>query len=260
MNKIKQFCALHNTADILFLGNAWDVLSARTLEKSGFQAIGTTSWGIAASLGYADGENIDFGLHLSIIKMIVDHVQIPVSADIEAGYGEAERTIVDHVLRTADLGVAGINIEDSFKRKPGLRELQDHAQLLGKMRNALDHHGFADFYINARIDTYFRREAPFAETIERGKAYVESGVSGIFVPGLRAEEEIRAITQQIVAPLNVLSLPGMTDANKLAELGVKRFSIGNDFYDQIASYARKSATRMVETKDSSSLYELKTEL
>ncbi|GED69293.1 hypothetical protein BRE01_29950 [Brevibacillus reuszeri] len=89
MNKIKQFCALHNTPDILFLGNAWDVLSARTLEKSGFQAIGTTSWGIAASLGYADGENIDFGLHLSIIKMIVDHVQIPVSADIEAGYGEA---------------------------------------------------------------------------------------------------------------------------------------------------------------------------
>jgi len=255
MNKIKQFCALHDTDELLFLGNAWDVLSARSLEESGFLAIGTTSWGVAASLGYADGEKIDFGLHLAIIKMIVDHVEIPVSADIEAGYGEEDQTIVDNVLRTADLGVAGINIEDSFKRKPGLKELRDHAQLLQKMRAALDRHGFADFYINARIDTYFRTESPFAETLERGKAYVDSGASGVFVPGLREEGEIRAIAQQINAPLNILSLPGLTDAKKLAALGVKRFSIGNDFYDQVAGYARKSAARMVEMKDSSSLYQ-----
>ncbi|MED1780737.1 isocitrate lyase/phosphoenolpyruvate mutase family protein [Brevibacillus fortis] len=255
MNNIQKFNALHQTDDLLFLGNAWDVLSARSLEKSGFQAIGTTSWGIAASLGFADGEKIDFALHLAIIKMIVDHVHIPVSADIEAGYSEDADTIVENVLRTADLGVAGINIEDSFKTKPGLKEIREQAALLQKMRVALDNRGFQGFYINARIDTYFRKDDPFEETISRGKAYVESGASGIFVPGLCAEEETRSIVQQVPAPLNVLSLPNLTDTNKLAELGVKRFSIGNDFYDQIAAYASKSAERLIAEKNSRALYE-----
>ncbi|WP_051556833.1 isocitrate lyase/phosphoenolpyruvate mutase family protein [Brevibacillus agri] len=100
MQHIQHFRALHQSDELLFLGNAWDVLSARTLEQSGFQAIGTTSWGIAASLGYNDGENIDFGLHLSIIKLIVDHVNIPVSADIEAGLCGNTRT--DRRERAAD--------------------------------------------------------------------------------------------------------------------------------------------------------------
>ncbi|ASJ55288.1 carboxyphosphonoenolpyruvate phosphonomutase [Brevibacillus formosus] len=255
MNHIQKFNTLHHADDLLFLGNAWDVLSARSLEKSGFQAIGTTSWGIAASLGYTDGEKIDFALHLAIIKMIVDHVHIPVSADIEAGYGEDSNTIVENVLRTADLGVAGINIEDSFKTKPGLKEIREQASLLQKMRTALDTRGFQGFYINARIDTYFQKDDPFEETISRGKAYVESGASGIFVPGLCAEEEMRRIVQQVPAPLNVLSRPNMTEINKLAELGVKRFSIGNDFYDQIAAYASKSAERLIAEKNSRALYE-----
>lgn len=101
MNKIQQFNLLHTTEDLLFIGNAWDLLSALTLEKSGFQAIGTTSYGIANSLGLSDGELIDFERHLEIIKGIVNHLKIPVSADIEAGYSEDFSTIVDNVLRTA---------------------------------------------------------------------------------------------------------------------------------------------------------------
>jgi 2-methylisocitrate lyase-like PEP mutase family enzyme len=87
MNKINTFNELHSTEDLLFLGNAWDQLSALALEKAGFKAIGTTSFGIARSLGFADGENIDFDSHLKIIKLIAVSVKIPVSADIEAGYG-----------------------------------------------------------------------------------------------------------------------------------------------------------------------------
>ncbi len=109
MNKIQTFNELHFSGELLFLGNAWDLLSALTLEKVGLKAIGTTSWGIANSLGYADGELIDFNRHLEIIKNIAQNVKVPVSADIEAGYGEDTQTIVDHVLRTADVGVAGIN-------------------------------------------------------------------------------------------------------------------------------------------------------
>jgi len=116
MNKIQEFNEMHASPELLFLGNAWDLLSALTLEKAGFKAIGTTSWGIANTLGFADGELIDFDRHLGIIKTIAENVKVPVSADIEAGYSEDISKIIDNVLRTADVGVAGINIEDSLKR------------------------------------------------------------------------------------------------------------------------------------------------
>ncbi len=105
------------------------MLSALTLEKVGFKAIGTTSWGIANSLGYADGELIDFDRHLGIIKTITENVKVPVSADIEAGYSEDTNKIIDNVLRMADVGVAGINIEDSLKKSTGLREISQHCKL-----------------------------------------------------------------------------------------------------------------------------------
>lgn len=130
------------------------MLSALTLEKAGFKAIGTTGWGIANPLGYADGELVYFEKYLQIIKTIAGNVKIPVSADIEAGYGEDIQTIVDHVLKTADVGVAGINIEDSFKKQKGLKEITWQCELLTNIRAALDHNGSKDFYINARIDTY----------------------------------------------------------------------------------------------------------
>ncbi|WNB92137.1 isocitrate lyase/phosphoenolpyruvate mutase family protein [Bacillus sp. NEB1478] len=255
MNKIQEFNRLHNSEEILMLGNAWDLLSALTLEKMGFKAIGTTSWGIANSLGFADGELIDFNRHLDIIKTIATHVKIPVSADIEAGYGESAETIVQNVLRTADIGVAGINIEDSMKQQKGLKEIAVHADLLSKIRSSLDHHGFKDFYVNARIDTYFQREAPFEETIIRAKAYIESGASGIFVPGLTDYEEIHEMVQAFKVPLNVLSLPGLTNGKKLKELGVKRFSFGNALSDKVIAVMEKSAAHLLEMKDTSHLYE-----
>lgn len=158
MNKIQEFNELHSSKELLFLGNAWDLLSDLSLEKAGFKAIGTTSWGIANSLGLRDGELIDFERHLGIIKTIVDNVKIPVSADIEAGYSEDPSKIIHHVLRTADVGVVGINIEDSLKKSNGLKEISLHCNLLEKIRIALDHHGYKDFYINARTDTYFQKE------------------------------------------------------------------------------------------------------
>ncbi|MCP3739915.1 isocitrate lyase/PEP mutase family protein [Rossellomorea sp. BNER] len=256
MSKIQEFNELHSSKEILFLGNAWDLLSALTLEKAGFKAIGTTSWGIANSLGYEDGELIHFDRHLGIIKTITNHVKIPVSADIEAGYGEDTETIVENVLRTADVGVAGINIEDSLKKQKGLREISEHCNLLSKMRKALDDKGYKNFYINARTDTYFQKENPLAETINRAKSYVESGASGIFVPGITAENEIKEVALNIDAPLNVLSLPGLTNCNKLKALGVKRFSFGNALSDIMIAYLERNATRLLEYKDTSHLYEV----
>jgi len=256
MNKLQIFNELHTSDDLLFLGNAWDLLSALTLEKAGFKAIGTTSWGIANSIGLADGELIDFDRHLRIIQSIAENVNIPVSADIEAGYSEDNKTIVYNVLRTADVGVAGINIEDSFKSHKGLKSIPQHSKLLSEIRTALDRNGFKDFYINARIDTYFQIEHPLIDTLDRAKAYVESGASGVFVPGLKNEEEIKEIVLLIDAPLNILSLPGLTNCNKLKELGVKRFSFGNALSDQIISYMEKTVVQLMEDKDTSVLYEV----
>lgn len=256
MNKIQIFNELHTSEDLLFLGNAWDLLSALTLEKVGFKAIGTTSWGIANSIGLADGELIDFDRHLRIIQYIAENVNIPVSADIEAGYSEDIKTIVKNVLRTADVGVAGINIEDSFKSHKGLKSISQQSKLLSEIRNALDSNGFKDFYINARIDTYFQIENPLIDTLNRAKAYVESGASGIFVPGLKNDEEIKDIIFQIDAPLNILSLPGLTDCNKLKELGVKRFSFGNALSDQIILHLEKTVEQLMKRKDTSILYEV----
>ncbi|MFF3103228.1 isocitrate lyase/PEP mutase family protein [Viridibacillus arvi] len=255
MTTIQEFNELHSSTEPLFLGNAWDLLSALILEKAGFKAIGTTSWGIANSLGYADGELIDFEKHLEIIKIITDNVKIPVSADIEAGYSEDIDTIVNHVLRTADIGVAGINIEDSLKKQQGLRELKDHCNLLTKIRTALDQNGFKDFYINARTDTYVQMENPLLETIIRTRAYVESGASGIFIPGLIKEDEIKEIAFLIGAPLNILSLPGLTNCNQLKDIGVKRFSFGNALSDKVIAFLETNATQILELKDTTLLYE-----
>lgn len=254
MTNIKEFNELHFSKDLLILGNAWDLLSALILEKSGFKAIGTTSWGIANSLGHSDGELIDFERHLSIIKLIADNVKIPVTADIEAGYGETAEKIVDNVLRTADVGVAGINIEDSLKKQKGLRDISQHCTLLLKIREELDNNGYGGFYINARTDTYFQRENPFQETIKRAKAYVESGASGIFIPGLTNYDEIKEITLNIGAPLNVLSLPGLTNGKELEELGVKRLSFGNALSDKVITLLERDTARIVELNDTSHLF------
>lgn len=254
MNKIQEFKDLHISKEMLFLGNAWDLLSALTLEKVGFKAIGTTSWGIANSLGYADGELIDFERHLAIIKNIAENVDIPVSADIEAGYSENMEQVVYNVLKAADVGVAGINIEDSLKKQTGLSALSTHCNLLEKIRIALDRNGYKNFYINARTDTYFQRENPLLETIYRTKSYVESGASGIFVPGVKLDEDIKEIASKINAPLNVLSLPGLTNCNKLEELGVKRFSFGNALSDRYIAFLEKNAEQLIRFKDTAHLY------
>ncbi|KRE32829.1 isocitrate lyase/PEP mutase family protein [Paenibacillus sp. Soil724D2] len=254
MNKIQEFNALHESNEVLLLGNAWDLLSALSLEKAGFKAIGTTSWGVAKSLGYSDGEMIEFAIQLNVVRMIVDHVKIPVTADIESGYGEDDQTIVDNVMKLADLGASGINIEDSLKNQAGLKPLDQQCNLLSKIRTALEKNGYQDFYINARTDTYLQNQDPLNETIYRAKAYIESGASGIFVPGLKEDDEIRAILSQISAPLNIMSLPGLTNCNKLKELGVKRLSIGGGLYRKVNNLLDHCAAQIYESQDTSILF------
>ncbi|TYP78192.1 isocitrate lyase/PEP mutase family protein [Paenibacillus methanolicus] len=255
MNRIRVFEELHRGDELLFLGNAWDVMSALALAKSGFRAIGTTSWGVASARGFADGERIGFEVHLELIRAIASQVSIPVSADIEAGYGADAETVASNVLRLAEAGAAGINIEDSSKEPRALKPMGEQAVLLHAIRSALDANGHDGFFINARADTYLLLEQPLAETIARGQAYAESGASGLFVPGLRDEADIAEVVANVSLPLNVMSLPGLTDAARLQALGVKRFSFGNAFSDAATAYVEAKAAELWRLRNTSVLYD-----
>lgn len=232
MNKLLSFKKMHAQEHLLLLANVWDTHSARIIEKVGFQAIATSSAGIADYLGYKDGENISFSTLYKMVKAITSAVSVPVSVDIESGYSEENYKIIEHVIRLADLGVTGINIEDSFKgNKTGLKNICEQAELLNQIKHRLDNQGYKDFFVNARIDTYLQGYYTYEDTLERSKHYIESGADGIFVPGIQSSEEIRALAAAINVPLNVMSLPGLTDADTLYQLGVRRFSIGNALAD-----------------------------
>lgn len=255
-SSIAEFNRLHAAEEILFLGNAWDTASALALERAGFPAIGTTSRGIANAFGVGDGERIPFGQHVSIVRDMVACIRVPVSADIESGYASSFAEIVDHALYIADAGAAGLNIEDSPKDRHELRGAAEQSQLLSLIRAALDARGFGDFFINARTDTYLMPgvQDPLAETLERALAYADSGASGIFVPGLSAEQEISAVAETAAIPLNVMSLPGLTSLSRLQELGVRRFSFGNAFSDYSFALLERAASELWSRQDTSVLY------
>jgi len=238
MKKLIDFKAMHEEEKLLFLPNAWDILSALVLEQAGFKAIGT---------GYKDGEKVQFDDLLALVKKMVSVVEIPVTVDIESGYSDSTTGVVENVLKIADLGVSGINIEDSLKNSSALNDKNRQSDLIAKIRDKLDGSGYAEFFINARIDTYLQKENPLNETIERATDYVSSGANGIFVPGLCANDEIERLVTSIDAPLNLMSLPNLTDINSLNELGVKRFSIGPVFSNAVISFIEES-TRILFTE------------
>lgn len=254
MNKLSDFKKMHKQKEFLFLPNAWDLLSALVLEQTGFKAIGTTSWGIANFMGYKDGEKIKFDNLLALVKKMVSAINIPITVDMESGYSDDTTVVADNVLKIADLGIAGINIEDSLKYGSNLRDKKTQCTLIMKVRNKLNENGYQEFFINARTDTYLQKKTPLNETIERSIDYINSGADGIFVPGLSKKNEIKKLVESIDAPLNIMSLPNLTDTSNLNELGVKRFSIGGSFSDTTISFIEENAQRLFTKQNTEKLY------
>ncbi|MCF6225152.1 MAG: isocitrate lyase/phosphoenolpyruvate mutase family protein [Xanthomonadales bacterium] len=254
MNKLASFKQMHAQDEPLFLPNAWDILSAIIMQQNGFKAIGTTSWGIANSLGYQDGERIQFAELLTIVNKIVSAVEIPVTVDVESGYSEDMDIVAKNILQLANMGVVGINIEDSLKSKPSLRDKNAHCEQIEKIRNILNKNGYQEFFINARTDTYLQLKNPLAETLERAVDYVSSGADGIFVPGLSQAEEIKQLTATIKAPLNIMSLPSLVDTKGLKELGVKRFSLGSSFSDATVAFIEENTRILMAERSTEKLY------
>jgi 2-methylisocitrate lyase-like PEP mutase family enzyme len=228
----------------LVLPNAWDAGSARVIEAAGAAAIATTSAGIAWAHGYPDGQELAADEMLRAIESIVAAVRVPVTADVESGYGDGSPTAVAGLVgRLLDVGVAGINIEDS--PGPDGRPLRSTAQQVERLRAAREAAG-ADLVVNARTDGYLlgvgSPEARLDDTVDRANAYVSAGADCVFVPGVVRPDTIRELAARIPAPLNVMAGPGAPPVTELAALGVARVSVGPALtvaaYDLVSRAAR----------------------
>jgi 2-methylisocitrate lyase-like PEP mutase family enzyme len=228
---------MHEGPRLLLLPNAWDVVSAKIYEVEGFRAVGTTSAGIAAALGFADGERMALDDNLAVCRRIVEHVAIPVSVDIEAGYSECLDGLSETITKVINSGAVGVNIEDSAKAGYGgtksgtLLEPSAQADRIAAVRMAADSAG-VPLVINARTDVLLDHGAAsgkrLGEAIERGNTYRRAGADCIFVPdmGVLAESEIAVLANGIEAPLNLIAGKKTPSVQRLESLGVARLSFG----------------------------------
>jgi 2-methylisocitrate lyase-like PEP mutase family enzyme len=227
------------------LPNAWDAGSARVLEQVGFPAVATTSAGIAWSCGLPDGGALDRDTMLAHIGRIVAAVQVPVTADLESGYGETVDEVGRTVARAVELGVVGANREDA--RQGELFDIDEAADRIAAAR-AVAARG--TFVLNARTDTYFAGTTGdvFAETVERAVRYLEAGADCVFVPGVAEEDTIRRLADSIPGPLNVVAgLANTVDAPTLIRLGVTRVSLGGSLARAALSLLERAGRELLDT-------------
>ena len=226
----RTFRGLHAGRPLL-LANVWDAGSARVAEEAGAAAIATTSAGVAWAHGHRDGQGLDLDAAVAAVREVVRAVRVPVTADIESGYGTGTpadvAAAVDAVLAA---GAVGINLEDSPGRDGGpLLAAGEQAARIRAARAAAEARG-VDLFVNVRTDVYLtgvgEPDGRFGETVRRAAVYVAAGADGVFVPGVRDAETLGRLVAAIPVPLNVLGGPGAPDVAALAALGVARVSLG----------------------------------
>jgi len=227
------------------LPNAWDPGSARILEQVGFPAIATTSAGIAWSCGVPDGGAMDRDRMLEHIGRIAAAVSVPVTADLEAGYGETAADVGRTVALAVELGVVGANIEDAADG--GLFGVDEAVDRIAAARAAAPR---GTFVLNARTDTYFAGATGdvFAQTVDRAVRYVDAGADCVFVPGVVEEDTIRRLAAAVPGPLNVVAgLANTIDAPTLFSLGVRRVSLGGSLARATLSTLERAGRELLDT-------------
>ncbi|MGW6819162.1 isocitrate lyase/PEP mutase family protein [Streptomyces sp. NPDC055005] len=236
------FAGLHTPASPLALANAWDVAGARLVEAAGGAAVATTSAGVAWSLGAPDGDALARDRALDLVARVAAAVSVPVTADIEGGFGADAAGVAETVAGVLAAGAVGINIED------GNRAPADHAERLAAARAAAETAG-VPLYVNARVDTYlFGLGEPggrLDETLRRAAAYLEAGATGIFVPGVTDPATVAELAEGIDAPLNILVGPGAPSVAELGALGVARVSLGSWVAEAAYAVVRRAAEEML---------------
>jgi 2-methylisocitrate lyase-like PEP mutase family enzyme len=246
--KTSLFRQLHQGPSILVLPNAWDVASAKIFSALGFPAIATTSSGIANCLGYADGENIPLDEMLLMIRRIVNAVDLPVTADIEAGYANDTGELSNTIASVIGLGVVGINLEDS-SASDELIDIDLQTEKLRAVRGVASSLGL-ELFINARVDVYLlgvgEQEERFRNTIDRAHAYKAAGADCIFIPGVSDERVIGSLVKNIPGPINILAVANTPPTEVLERLGVARVSTGSGPARACATLARRIGRELLD--------------
>src|SRR5216117_1852334 len=228
LQKAHDFIARHAGPRMLVLPNAWDVVSARVIEEAGFPAIATSSAGVAWALGFPDGERISRGEMLAVVRRIATSVRIPVSADVEGGYGATPEAAAETARRVIAAGAIGLNLEDGTNE--GL--LLDMSLQVARIRAVREAGGAArvPLVINARTDAFeVKQWSPaerFAVAVRRANAYRAAGADCLFVPHVSDADTIGQLAREIDGPLNVIAGPPAPPLGQLESLGVRRASLG----------------------------------
>ena len=257
--KAEALRSLHRGPNILVLPNAWDVASAKIVEAAGFSAIATTSAGIANALGYPDGQRIPLVEMLAAVERIARATNLPVTADLEAGYGCRAEDAPRLATALVATGAVGLNLEDGTG-DPGhpFKKIGQQVEEIRAIRAVADETGIP-LVINARTDLYWTLAGGaaerFAHAVERCLAYRDAGADCLFVPGLRDVETIRALVEQIGAPLNLLAAPGLPSVPELQRLGVRRLSFGSGLMRASLGFVRRTLEQISKTGNFESVFD-----
>ena len=242
------FRHMHAGPAILILPNAWDVATARLIEQAGFPAIATTSAGVAWALGYPDGERISRGDMLEVVRRIATAVGVPVTADVEAGYGATPEAAAETARGVIAAGAVGLNLEDGTA-EGGLLDVALHAERIQAARAAGAGAG-VPLVINARTDAFEVKEwdaaRRFAEAVRRANAYRVAGADCLFVPHVSDGDTIGRLARELDGPLNVIAGPPAPPIRELERLGVRRASLGPRVVQAALGLVRRIAVELRE--------------
>jgi len=259
--KSRRLRELVRAPEILVMPGAYDVLSALLFQQLGFEAIQCTSGGIAAALGYPDGEAISRDLFVQVTASFAAAVSVPVNADGEKGYGD-EEGVKETVRSLVAAGVAGMNLEDSGGGQSGApRGLVGLPQHLRKIKSVMETKKElgSEFFLNARVDSFHlitdNSQKALDEAIHRGNAYAEAGADCIFYLNLHAAEVIGRVAKEVKAPISILAGPQSPSVSELQDLGVARVSYGSGFMKAAISSAKRLAQEILEKGTCSMLKE-----
>ena len=226
--KAERFLALHNADTLLLLPNPWDLGSAKLLVSLGFQALATTSSGFAATLGRLDGA-VSRAEALAHAAAIAKATDVPVTADLENGFGDDPAEVAETLRLALEAGLAGCSVEDFSGREDApIYELGPAKERIAAAAQVA-HAGPVHLVLTARAENYLRGRPDLADTIARLQAYQEAGADVLYAPGLSELEDIRQVVAAVDRPVNVLALPGAPAVSELARVGVRRLSVGGAF-------------------------------
>ena len=256
--KAELFRKMHHGPPMLVLSNAWDVVSARILEECGHPAIATSSAAVAFSRGYPDGQRISRDEMLDVVGRIARAVRVPVTADLEAGYGTTPKHMSDTTKAAIEAGAIGMNLEDSGDDESSLVDLNLQSEKVRAIRETADSLG-VPFVLNARTDVYLASIGPedtrFERTVERLRAYRDAGADCLFAPGLHEKEAISKLVKAVAAPVNILVTPQCPSLTELEKMGVARVSTGSTVMRAALRVVERIGKEMLDLRSTETLFD-----